>query len=162
MPGQRGRRTGSSSHSIPTCRVTIKSLSWTPAVASHSCLRPGTDENASPSWSPDGKWIYFQSNRSGASQIWKIPPTGGTAVQVTTRGGLRPAVSSDGDFVYFARGDGIWRVPATGGEEISVLSGISDAASAHWVPANGGIYFLDHGQDPSVLKFLDFRNSRST
>ena len=28
-------------------------------------------EDVVPSWSSDGNWIYFSSNRSGASQIWK-------------------------------------------------------------------------------------------
>ncbi len=37
----------------------------------------------SPSWSPDGKCIYFLSTRSGSVQIWKIPVNGGEAMQVT-------------------------------------------------------------------------------
>ena len=31
--------------------------------------------NAAPSWSTDG-WIYFEANRSGESQVWKIPQNG--------------------------------------------------------------------------------------
>jgi dipeptidyl aminopeptidase/acylaminoacyl peptidase len=34
-------------------------------------------------WSPDGKWIWFTSTRSGSSQVWKMPAAGGDAVQVT-------------------------------------------------------------------------------
>ena len=38
---------------------------------------PGSD-NLSPSWSRDGKWIYFASKRGAeAFQIWKIPVQGG-------------------------------------------------------------------------------------
>jgi TolB protein len=29
-----------------------------------------------PDYSPDGQWIYFNSNRSGSWQIWRIPASG--------------------------------------------------------------------------------------
>ena len=41
----------------------------------------------SPSWSRDGKWIYFASDRSGEYQVWKMPAGGGEAVQLTRKGG---------------------------------------------------------------------------
>src|SRR5262249_55928207 len=42
------------------------------------------------SYSRDGKWIYFGSNRTGDSEIWKAPAAGGQAVQVTRHGGFSP------------------------------------------------------------------------
>ncbi len=36
-----------------------------------------------PYWSPDGKWVYFASARSGANQVWRTDPGGAQAVQVT-------------------------------------------------------------------------------
>ena len=36
-----------------------------------------------PKWSPDGRWILFESTRSGNSQIWVISPYGGEAKQIT-------------------------------------------------------------------------------
>jgi len=36
-----------------------------------------------PVWSADGKSVYFLSTRSGTSQVWRIAPGGGEAVQVT-------------------------------------------------------------------------------
>lgn len=43
---------------------------------------PANDRKAT--WSPDGKWIAFESTRSGKSQIWLITPEGGEARQFTT------------------------------------------------------------------------------
>ncbi len=36
-----------------------------------------------PRWSADGSNIYFLSARAGSSQIWRLPLTGGEAVQIT-------------------------------------------------------------------------------
>ena len=37
-----------------------------------------------PDWSPDGNWVAFESDRSGNYDIWIVPATGGTPIQVTT------------------------------------------------------------------------------
>lgn len=38
----------------------------------------------SPSWSKDGKSIWFMSTRSGSSQVWRMPIDGGEAEQKTS------------------------------------------------------------------------------
>ena len=38
---------------------------------------------SSPHWAPDGRSIYFLSDRSGSSQVWVLPLEGGEARQVT-------------------------------------------------------------------------------
>jgi dipeptidyl aminopeptidase/acylaminoacyl peptidase len=57
-----------------------------------------------PRWSPDGKRVVFESNRSGDNQLWVIDVGGGEARQLTTisteaEGGLW---SPDGKTVAFA------------------------------------------------------------
>jgi dipeptidyl aminopeptidase/acylaminoacyl peptidase len=36
-----------------------------------------------PRWSVDGTSIYFLSNRAGSMQVWRLPMSGGEAVQIT-------------------------------------------------------------------------------
>src|SRR5262249_38633714 len=52
---------------------------------------------AIPSWSHDGKWVYF-CLQTGQFQVWKVPAEGGKAVQVTRKGGLVAFESPDGRF----------------------------------------------------------------
>ena len=46
-------------------------------------LTAGESNESDPVWSPDGKTVYFLSNRSASNQIWKISLEGGEASQVT-------------------------------------------------------------------------------
>jgi dipeptidyl aminopeptidase/acylaminoacyl peptidase len=39
--------------------------------------------DASPTWAPDGRSVFFLSGRSGSSQVWRIRIDGGEAQQVT-------------------------------------------------------------------------------
>jgi len=51
-----------------------------------------------PEFTPDGKYIYFDSSRSGSSQIWRMKADGTGAIQITDDGmeDQSPHVSPDG------------------------------------------------------------------
>jgi Tol biopolymer transport system component len=53
----------------------------------HRLTSQGSD-SVNASWSHDGKWIYFASNRTGQWQIWKMPSQGEDAMQLTRQGGF--------------------------------------------------------------------------
>jgi catechol 2,3-dioxygenase-like lactoylglutathione lyase family enzyme/WD40 repeat protein len=59
--------------------------------------------NDGPDYSPDGKFIYFDSARSGTTQIWRMNPDGSAAEQVTDDANLNssPHVSPDGKTIAF-------------------------------------------------------------
>ena len=56
-----------------------------------------------PTWSPDGKWLAFESNRDGDFQIYVIPTDGGEARKLTTlaTGATQPVWSPDGKHIAF-------------------------------------------------------------
>ncbi len=47
-------------------------------------LDPNGKKDTAPHWSPDGKTILFESNRSGSQQLWTVAPEGGEPKQITT------------------------------------------------------------------------------
>ncbi|MBN1997306.1 serine/threonine-protein kinase [candidate division KSB1 bacterium] len=118
-------------------------------------VRAATHDSADdilPFWSKDGKWIYFTSNRSGESQIWKIPSKGGEAVRITDNGAEYAQPSPDGKWLYYTRNWlSIWRRPMDGGEESMILKGLDEN---HWTPTDDGIYFFHRILNGYSLKFL--------
>jgi Tol biopolymer transport system component len=116
-----------------------------------------------PSWSADGKWVYFGSNRTGKTwQVWKVPAEGGQPVQVTKGGGREAFASPDGEFVYYAKEMGdhweLWRVPTAGGEETPVLGRIRQG---FWAVTRKGIYYLSpEGVLPLTINLYRFDTRR--
>jgi Tol biopolymer transport system component/DNA-binding winged helix-turn-helix (wHTH) protein len=125
---------------------------------------PGSD-NLSPSWSRDGKWIYFASKRGAeAFQIWKTPVQGGTPVRVTKHGGISPVESFDERDLYYSKYEqnGVWRMPLQGGEESEVLNDIDPEGWPNWALTPEGIYFLKFGEfSHADLAFFDFASGKT-
>lgn len=101
---------------------------------------------ANPTWSADGKILYFASERE--DEIWKMPIAGGTPVHVAP--GLEALESSDGAWLYFTRLSGsgrFFRIPvgggAKGGEEMVLGRGTNSAGLMHWTLAGDEIVFWE-------------------
>lgn len=86
----------------------------------------GDSWSGSPQWSPDGRWIAFDSQSGERWGIYKIPSQGGRPIRFTSAPGsqIRPTWSHDGQWIYYcASGDTmpqIWKKRASGGPEIQV------------------------------------------
>ncbi len=59
------------------------------------------------SWSPDGRFIYFTSDRSGGPQIYRVSASGGTPERITFEGSYnaRPRLSPDGSRLAMVHND---------------------------------------------------------
>ena len=130
-------------------------------------------EGLVPSFSRDGKWVYFASERSGDWQVWKVPANGESAVQVTHNGGFAALESGDG-YLYYAKSrypqPEICRVPVAGGEESCVMQHLRPRTWASWAVTKSGIVFAEdspNGQatlslyDPSRREVRDLVALRS-
>jgi dipeptidyl aminopeptidase/acylaminoacyl peptidase len=75
----------------------------------------------SPRWSPTGDRIAFTSTRTGTSQVYVVPATGGAAVQLSheSRGAFTPSWLPNGTKVVYMSVAGAAQamsVPASGGD----------------------------------------------
>lgn len=83
-------------------------------------ISDGLTNDRSPRWSPDGRFLYFVSNRAGATDLWRLEIRGdgtpvGSAQQLTTGLDFRHAsFSPDGKRLAYSKGrvvSNVWRVP---------------------------------------------------
>ncbi len=113
------------------------------------------DDAYVPSWSRDGRWIYFASGRSSRLEVWKMPAAGGPAAQVTRNGGAVTFESVDGKYLYydkipFGDPDSLYRMPVEGGQEVEVVPGLFNLFS--FCVTAKGVYFMP---DSRTIRFLD-------
>jgi Tol biopolymer transport system component/DNA-binding winged helix-turn-helix (wHTH) protein len=112
----------------------------------------GTTEAASPFWSADGHWIYFNTERPHA--IWKAPAEGGASSRLTAEGKdqSEPQEATDGTRVFFYSEGHVWSASVNGGDERPV-PGVPPYVG--WVPARSGGYFVDGGPRHFALHYFD-------
>jgi Tol biopolymer transport system component/DNA-binding winged helix-turn-helix (wHTH) protein len=124
---------------------------------------PGAD-NLSPSWSRDGKWLYFASKTGTESfQIWKMPVQGGAPLKLTRQGGISAVESSDGRYLYYSKFEegGVWRMAVEGREETKVLD-IGGDGWPNWALSSEGIYFLKWSKSSHpTIQLLSFATGKT-
>jgi len=87
-----------------------------------------------PAWSPDGKWIAYVSWSSEGGQLWKIPATGGSPVQLSKTLAVysNPVFSPDGSRIVLLRGNAYER------ENNGFDGGQSNNPDLVWISTDGG------------------------
>ncbi len=120
-------------------------------------LTNGQQESNWPQFSGDGKWVIYQhSDPASPGTLWKVPIEGGTAVLITDRVLMRPAVSPDGNWIAGWYGDsqqnGAWRLGvlpfATGGLvrifEVPPTVQVNWDVLIRWSADGRGLTYVDH------------------
>lgn len=131
-------------------------------------LGPRSGRARSPSWSPDGRWLVFESDQAGFRDLVRIARRGDGADRLTRdpEGSFDPAVSPDGEWIaYVSSRDGNaevyrMRVDGTGAERLTAFH--RDDGAPRWSPDGGLVAFLSNreGRDRVFLMRPDGSGQR--
>jgi Tol biopolymer transport system component len=121
-----------------------------PGVASGLPVRliASTHDDTAPQYSPDGRRIAFESNRSGVRGIWVCDANGSNAVELFSRTGAASGTarwSSDGQRIAFdSNMEGnldIYVIRASGGKPIRLTTDSADDVAPSWSRDGKWVYF---------------------
>ncbi len=91
--------------------------------------------DGSPTWSKDGQWIYYYSEREGQSALWRMRPDGTEQEQVSdAKPVLSPAIAPDGRIGFSTEKNGKWLIQSVKPDG-SDLQNESDRTLEYWAPA---------------------------
>jgi TolB protein len=120
-------------------------------------LTKSPQDESSPCWSPDGRWILFAGKVGERRQLWKVSPEGGEPVRVPTSGVSNPSEpdwSPDGKWIVFTAmmgGFEICVVPAGGGTATALVGGEDPS----WGPNSRTVIFARRSGNGRILSVLD-------
>ncbi len=108
-------------------------------------------------WSPDGRYIYFTSDRSGGPQIYRIAVNGGDPQRITFEGSYnaRPRLSPDGKrlaMVHLDRGNYRIAVLDLASREFLVVSAGAQDESPSFAPNSDSLIYATRQGRLGVLE----------
>ena len=124
-------------------------------------VRTNLEEMSQPSWSHDGKWIYFVGGvHSG--RIFRCPVEGGQAEALSSQSGSIPQEAPARDEIYFvtnlAGGPVLKVISLRNPGTESMVEGLPSVNFTNWTVVPGGIFFLP--DDRFSLKYFDFATKK--
>jgi eukaryotic-like serine/threonine-protein kinase len=110
-----------------------------------------------PTWSRDGRWIYFQQTISGVGDTWRVAAAGGVPERVTSDGSAAWAIESmDGRELLYKHNIGeapLLELPLGGGPARQVVPCVHDV---DYSVGEAGIYYAACGEGPQrAIHLLD-------
>jgi TolB protein len=115
------------------------------------------EDESSPCWSPDGRWICFAGKIDERRSLCKVSVDGGPVQRIPTSGISSPSEpdwSPDGNWIVFTAQMGgfeICVVPATGGSATPLVAGEDPS----WAPNSRTVICARRSNGNRVLSLLD-------
>lgn len=120
-------------------------------------LTKSPQDESSPCWSADGKWIVFAGKLGERRSLCKVSASGGEVQRIQTAGVSNPSepdCSPDGKWIVFTAQMGGFElcvVPADGGNAIAIAGGEDPS----WAPNSRTVVFARRSGNGRSLSVLD-------
>jgi Tol biopolymer transport system component len=113
------------------------------------------DENA-PSWSRDGRFVYFSAGGDDGPDVWRVPADGGPVERLTHGGGCLAQESLDGQTLFYKRrvleDSPLVARPLEGGPERQIVDCVPGGHS--FIVGAAGLYHLGCSSAPKGVALL--------
>ena len=106
-------------------------------------------DDLAPSWSIDGLWVLFASNRGGKWQVWRARSDGSEVEQLTRKGGFRALETSHGLFYTRFGEAGLWTINSQGEQKSFDFPAPVDWGN--WYAGDAGIYETDRSRGQATI-----------
>jgi Tol biopolymer transport system component len=136
---------------------------WKLGMKDESPVRVTDDEDYNPDVSQDGKWLVFDSWKSGTRSVWKLEIGTDDTATLVRSGARNPKISPDGQRLVCLyhddqeKRDRVAILTFPSGQVISVFDFPLTASQEefHWSPDGKSIHFVDTHDGVSNIRALD-------
>lgn len=119
----------------------------------------GSAEERLPCFSPDGKQLYFSSDRDGSVALYRMA-LNSHQVSLVAPDGFRAQPSQDGRWIYYATMyDALWRVPSNGGTPTPLPSSLQTYSASSWTVVGNDLVILRKGATPGTIDLIEAGSS---
>ncbi len=130
-----------------------------PQAMRYERVSAGKSKDTWPMWTPDGRTLYYVSDRDGPQNIVKRPVGGEPSVVTRFTSGrvLWPTISTDGRMIAFERDFGIWTLDTQSGDAKAVpitLRGAPAGPSVERLTLTNGLEEMALAPDGKKVAFV--------
>jgi serine/threonine-protein kinase len=114
---------------------------------------------AEAAFSPDGRWVAYQSEESGRIEVYVRPfPAGGGKWQISVNGGTHPRWQADGKRLYFRNENQVMTVEVdAAGDALRIGAPAVLFEGPYLQAAIGGVVYADYDVAPDGERFVMLR-----
>jgi Tol biopolymer transport system component len=126
-------------------------------------LTANAGTNGQPSTSPDGRYIIFSSDRTGAPHIWRMDVDGGNQKQLTDKTDASADCSPDGRWVVYVstlNKETVWKVSIDGGPLLQLTEKLSFAPAISPDGKQIACFYFEDQNSAAKLAILPFEGGQ--
>ena len=136
---------------VTNTNIDVMTASLSGDKTSHPFVATDANERA-PRFSPDGRYVAYESNRSGQSEVYvRTFPDSSGRVQVSAGGGIEPVWARDGSRLFYRNGGRMLSADLATSPALAVKSRATLFEGAYYQDGMIASYDVSGGANPRFL-----------